>query len=293
VNAGHRGVAIAIPIIVAALAALRPAPAYADRVDDLIKELKTSSSEKVRLSATLNLGKLGDPRAIDPLIDRLKNDSEKSVRSTSATGLGALVTSSVQGAQRARAVQALKDAEANDPSPVVQAQAGRALQAINASAPQPPPQTGGGVYVNIGPMSSKTGTPADDTKYRAMMVKVATKTMGKAASNMPTTWPGGGVPTKAALAQKSVQGFYVDGTLNEVKIDVSGSSATISCKISMLLASFPDKSVFGFLNGGAKVQASSSASEVALAREDCVSAVVEDLIAKKIVPTIKDKAGIP
>jgi hypothetical protein len=61
----------------------------------------------------------------------------------------------------------------------------------------------------------------------------------------------------------------------------------------MLLAEFPSKSVFGFLNGGAKVQASSSPSDIALAREDCVAAVVEDLIAKKIIPTIKTKAGMP
>ena len=58
----------------------------------------------------------------------------------------------------------------------------------------------------------------------------------------------------------------------------------------MLLASFPDKSIFGLLNGGASVQASGSANDIALAQEDCVSAVVEDLIAKKIVPTIITKA---
>ena len=139
-------------------------------------------------------------------------------------------------------------------------------------------------------MSSKTGT--DDAKLQKMMVKVATDTMGKVAGNMPTTWPGG-VPTKAALDGKGVLGFYVDGTLNELKIEKAGSSSNVSCKISMLLASFPDKSVFGFLNGGAKVQASSSPRDVDLAREDCVSAVVEDLIAKKIVPTIKTKAGTP
>jgi hypothetical protein len=49
--------------------------------------------------------------------------------------------------------------------------------------------------------------------------------------------------------------------------------------------------VFGFLNGGAAVQASASASDIALARQDCVAAVVESLIAKQIVPTIKSKVG--
>ena len=44
---------------------------------------------------------------------------------------------------------------------------------------------------------------------------------------------------------------------------------------------------------GASVQASGSTNDLALAREDCVSAVVEDLIAKKIVPTICSKAGCP
>lgn len=294
VNAGYRGVAIAVAILVIAVIVgpLRPRIARADRVDDLIAEL-SSSSDRVRLSATLNLMKLGDPRAIDPLIARLKNDSEKSVRSTSASGLGQLVTSKVQGAQRARAVQALQHAEANDPMPVVQAQAGRALQAIGAtSTPTPVPQAGGGIYVNIGPMSSKTGVPADDAKFRNVMVQVATKTMNRVAANMPTTWPGGGVPTKAQLAQKSIQGYFVDGTTNQVQVTVSGSTATISCKISMLLADFPNKSVFGFLNGSANVQGGSSPRDVELAREDCVAAVIEDLISKKIVPTIGSKSGI-
>ena len=47
-------------------------------------------------------------------------------------------------------------------------------------------------------------------------------------------------------------------TLNTLDIKKSGGGATISCKVSMLLADFPDKSVFGFLNGGASVTASSS-----------------------------------
>jgi hypothetical protein len=57
----------------------------------------------------------------------------------------------------------------------------------------------------------------------------------------------------------------------------------------MLLADFPDKSVFGFLNGGANVQGSTSDKDIALGTQDCIQAVVEDLITKKIVPTIKTK----
>ena len=136
-------------------------------------------------------------------------------------------------------------------------------------------------------MSSKTKS-GNNTKLRSLMVKTAEKTFAWAARSMQLTWPGG-APSQKELAAKQVAGFYVDGTLNTLDIKTSGSGATISCKVSMLLADYPNKSVFGFLNGGASVTASSSASDQALASEDCVMAVIENLIANKIVPTIKAK----
>jgi len=283
-----------LALLAIALVGARPSPARADNIDTLIGQLQ-SGSDKVRLSAALNLTKAGDPRGIEPLVAALKNDKDKNVRSVAAQGLASLVTPETKPKLRDAAIKQLTDSEANDATPLVQAQAGKALAAINqaSSSVSGPAPTGkiSGVYVNIGPMSSKTGSAANDTKYRAMMGKVATKTIGK-VPNMPTTWWGGGVPSAGALSQKGVLGFYIDGTLNELKITTSGSDATISCKVNMLLADFPNKSIFGFLNGGAKVQGSSSPKDIDMASEDCISAVVEDLIAKKIVPTIKTKAGI-
>jgi len=271
--------------------------ARADSVDELIKQLENDDSDKVRLSAALNLTKLGDQKAILALAKAVNTDSDRNVRGAAAAGLGKLVTDKTKPSFKGLAISSLKKAAANDESDFVKTQANKALAAIGVAGTAPttnPTNNGGGaggIYVNVGPMSSKTGD-ADDTKLRTLMVNIATKTLGK-ASNMATTWAGGGVPSKAALAAKNAQGFYVDGTLNELKVKQAGSSSTVSCKISMLLASFPDKSVFGFLNGGASVQASASERDIAMAREDCVSAVVEDLIAKKIVPTINTKAGSP
>ncbi|MBA3392545.1 MAG: HEAT repeat domain-containing protein [Deltaproteobacteria bacterium] len=265
--------------------------AHANQVEQLIGQLD-DSSDKVRLGAALNLTKLGDPKAIPALAKRINIDTEssKNVRSASAVGLGKLASGKISASLKKLAVSALQNAQANDPSEFVKVQAEKALEAIGATAgPATPSGGGGAIYVNVGPMSSKTGS--NDAKFRGMMVSVSAKTLSKVASNMQQTWPGGKLPDKSALAAKGYQGFYVDGTLNELKIDTSGSSSTISCKVSMLLASFPDKSVFGFLNGGAKVQASASQRDIDLASEDCVSAVIEDLIAKKIVPTIKSKAG--
>jgi hypothetical protein len=287
-RAARRVVAITVFIVIG-----WRAPAFADNVDALVQQLGNDDSDKVRLSAALALTKLNTERAILPMAKALLADGDKNVRSACAVGLSKVVTAKTSQSLRNIAVANLKKAAAEDESDFVKAQAQKALTTITGGSGgtvTPPPGGAGGIYVNIGPMSSKTGS-TDDPKLRDLMRKTASKTMGKVAGDMATSWPGGD-PKKADLDKKGVSGFYVDGTLNDLTVkQASASSATVSCKISMLLASFPDKSVFGFLNGGASVQSSGKATDLSLAREDCVSAVVEDLIAKKIVPTIKAKAG--
>lgn len=282
-----------ISIAVALVVAGRATPARADNVGELIHQLGDDDSEKVRQSAALNLTKLGDPRAILPLAKALGNDTDEGVRGASALGLGKLITSKTDPRIRKVAAAALTQARDSDSSNLVRGEADKALKAIGVTAAGSQvqtPQTGTAIYVNIGPMASKTGDAAVDARLKALMARVANQTMTRAASNMAITWPGG-APTQAMLAAKSTVGFYVDGTVNELKVKQAGSSMMVSCKINMLLASYPDKSIFGLLNGGASVQASGSTNDLALAREDCVSAVVEDLIAKKIVPTISNKVG--
>lgn len=285
-----------IRLVILMLVVLASGRAYAGQVETLVDQLNNDGSDKVRLAAAVNLAKLGDAKAVLPLAKALLNDSDSNVRAACAVGLGKLVTSSTKSAIKNLVVNNLKSAVANDSSSMVQQQAQKALSTITGQGGGTINNNGnngggggGGIYVNIGPMSSKAGS-SNDAKLRALMVKVAGQTLSKVATKMSQSWPGG-VPSKSALAQKSVSGFYVDGTLNTLTTKVSGSTATITCKVSMLLADFPDKNMFGFLNGGASVQGAASEKEQALASEDCVSAVIEDLIAKKIVPTICTKTS--
>ncbi len=283
-------------VLVALAITVVPHRAHADAVDELVKQLD-SDSDKVRLAAAINLTKAKDARAIIVLAKHVNADveSDATVRSASASGLGQLVTAATKSSMKNLAVKALQRAEANDPSDMVKKQAAKALTAITGTSGGGSAASGagtsaaGGVYVNIGPMSSKTGT--NDPTNRALMVKVAGKHLTKVAPAMVQVWPTGKAPTKAELDKKRMMGFYVDGTLNSLTITKSGSSARVSCKISMLLASYPDKAVFGMLSGGAAVDGSASPKDIALASEDCIVAVVEDLIKSKIVPTIKSKAG--
>ena len=57
---------------------------------ELINDLMSSSSEKVRYNAARVLGEMGDSKAVEPLIDVLKNDKNGSVRLYAARALGEL-----------------------------------------------------------------------------------------------------------------------------------------------------------------------------------------------------------
>lgn len=266
------------------LALILSGSARADTVDRLIEDLRSSKKYKVRLSAALSLSKRGDARAI-PAFARALRDDDKTVRGVAAAALGKLVTSSTPPRIRSKVLAVLERSAAKDENAFVRKQAKKAI-AVLEKLDSGGAVSAGATYVNIGTMSAE----ADDAAgMRALMKKTVQKTFEKKARGMVTSWPGGRDPSRKQLAAKKVTAFYVDGTLNELVTREVGSSTTVSCKVSMLLATYPDKSMFGFLKGGAQVQAGSSARDVQYAKEDCVAAVVEDLIARKIIPTIETR----
>lgn len=270
------------------VALLLPRQAAADNVDTLIGQLSDSSA-KIRLSAALSLTKIGDARAISAFTTALAKDTDKNVRATLVVGLGVLVTDKVKATQRAAVVSALTKAQ-KDENELVRKQADKALATLKVGAgTSDPPVAAGSIYLELGPMASKVKEAALDLP--GVMRKTSQKTVARVAKDMATTWPGGKSPTKAQLEQKSVQGFYLDGTLVEMSTKEKGSTTIVSCKVSMLIATLPEKSMFGFLNGSATVEASTDPTDVADAKKDCVDAVVEDLVTKKVLPTIKTKAG--
>jgi hypothetical protein len=263
--------------------------AAADNVDKLVKDLGTSSDYKVRLSAAASLAKLGDARAIPAFIKALGKDNEKTVRGAAAVGLGKVVTSSTDSDQMEKAIVALEKASKSDKDAFVKKQAAKSLAKLQKLAGTGGGGGGGGggagIYVDIGAMSAKVDEDAD--AMRTLMRKTTESTFSKNASNMATKWGSKKSPSPKDL--KGAAAFHVDGTLNEVTVKAKGSASIVSCKVNMLIATYPEKSMFGFLNGGASVQASNDEADIALAKKDCVTAVVEDLVIKKIIPTINAK----
>lgn len=266
------------PLLVLCALLLLPRAARADQVDKLIGQLSGASDYKVRLSAALNLAKIGDKRAIPVFIKALK-DSDKTVRGVAAAGLGKLVTSGTSKDTRGKAMAALKASASGDGNAFVRKQAQKAYDQIKKVA-----GSGGGkvaagsTYINIGGMAA---TVSNASSIKSIMRQSVQKAFRQNASRMVIEWPGGGNPSSSQL--RGIKAFHVDGTVNEIKV----SGGMVECKVSMLLATYPEKSMFGFLKGGAKVD---TGGDTTGASEDCVAAVAEDLIARKIIPTIQARA---
>lgn len=270
---------LAMPVLLLLL--LGQGTAHADKVDQLIGQLTTSSDYKVRLSAALSLVKLDDPRAIPAFIKSLR-DKDKNVRGVSATSLAKLIGRETNARLRKQALAALENAGRRDKEDFVRRQAKKAyMQIKKLDTP-----AGGGIYVNIGDMSAKTKAAE---KMRSLMRQTAEQTISKRAGAMMTSWPSGKEPSKKQLSEAKTSAYHVDGTLISLEAESKGSTTLVSCKISMLIATFPEKSMFGFLDGGARVQTGSSPQDIEYAQEDCVAAVVEDLMAKKIIPVIQQR----
>src|SRR6201995_4448801 len=135
------GAMVRVAAIVAVLIVIaRPPPARADNVSELIRQLASDDSNKVRLSAALNLTKLRDPRAIEALIKALANDTEATVPAAAAGGRGKLVNAKTDANDKKDAADKLTQAKNSDPSNFVRVEAEKALDAIGVTAPPP---TGG------------------------------------------------------------------------------------------------------------------------------------------------------
>jgi hypothetical protein len=273
-----------LTVLIPVFVLLLQGTAAADSVDRLVAQLEGDSDHKIRLSAAINLGKLGDRRAIPALTSAL-SDSNDSVRGAAAASLGNLVDGSTDQKTRQRVLAVLDGLIKRDGSSLVRKQAQRAQERIRKLPTQGPPA--GGIYINIGTMATKAADAPG--KLKQLMRTTTEQTFSKRASSMMTSWPAGGEPSTQQLRANKTSAFHVDGTLVALDTQNKGGTTTVSCKVSMLIATYPEKSMFGFLDGGARVESGSSASEVQYAQEDCVTAVVEDLVSRKIIPVIQQR----
>lgn len=256
--------------------------ARADKVDRLIDQLRGASSYKVRLSAALSLTKLGDPRAI-PALARALRDREKTIRGVAAAGLAKVVDERTPKKRRAAVLRALRRTIKSDKNSFVRRQAQKAYNRIESLGSSEGGR--GSVFVDVGSMGDKTGK---NGALRTLMRTTVAKTFRSKAQTVQLRLPGGSQPSRKSL--REMNAFHVDGTITALEVSSSGRSSEVACKVSMLIATYPEKSMFGFLNGGARVTTGSSSRDVEFGKKDCVEAVIADLVARKVIPTIQSRS---
>lgn len=77
---------------------LQTGDAAQDRLPRLVDALNGSSSFKIRATAAVALGRMGDARAVTPLADALRSDSHYAVRVAAASALGRIASAPGAGA---------------------------------------------------------------------------------------------------------------------------------------------------------------------------------------------------
>ena len=103
----------------------------------------------------------------------------------------------------------------------------------------------------------------------------------------------------AAMHDAAVGAIAADGTyatdgaapayrldLKVDAIDVSGAGPLeLTCTVSVTISTAPERSIIGMATSNASVQ--TDAAGVDIARQDCVRAVIENLISVQIIPTLQ------
>jgi hypothetical protein len=243
-----RSLAIAVALVAAATLGAR-----ADSVDDLIRELATTDSYKIKVQVCLSLGKKGDTRAV-PILSGALRDDNPTVRLVAAQALGKIGDSS--------ALSALQTAAA-DPVASVASMAKQAIAAIGKGRPGGPISKGGArFYINVGPLANKShgGGPEAVRMFRDYLVRELKKT--------PSVTVDGGL-------QRGQTGYYVDGNIVRLTTQPAGSFSEVSCDLKVLVATWPAKSIIMWTDGGATVQVGTSPSQQATGMRDCLEAAVQ------------------
>jgi HEAT repeat protein len=252
--------------VVAVALAIFAAPARADSVDDLTKQL-SSSNEKTRVSATVSLARLGDKRSLKPLVTAL-HDPSAEVRAIAAVALGKL--------KHKAALPSLRSAATDDTDDTVRRKAREAALAVakandlDAELPNTEPAAatpskqarhttkGFGhsphavadapdLYVMIKSSSDDSPGKADKPtrKQNAEVVKTALLESFKTAPQVTMT---------ASDAQRwGLDPRTIDLSVVKMEVETNGGYVEIAAELRLAISDDKGK-MLSFLSGGAKVQ---------------------------------------
>jgi len=253
--------------------------AHARDFDTWSKQLAGDRDFKVRLSAGLRLGQLGDPRAV-PVLTVALGDDVATVRTIAASALAKLVDKHVPAAQRARALTALEQQMNGDSDGGARKAAKNAVKALERveriAKPRP---TQNSVFVQVERLSDSTNS--FDASALSKLTTLGQDSLLAANGTFLVEWPGG-KPTRNQLKRAKARAVTVLATVTTMNVTESGKRAQIECKLNLILASYPQKAARTFVDGTAKLETSSRAKSIERAKSRCAMDIVRHLMGRAL-----------
>ena len=142
------------------------------------------------------------------------------------------------------------------------------------------------VYLELGGLKGKT-------QAAARLIPDARASVQRALRSDPyilVAWPGGVAPTAAMLDREGAHGFALDATLTVATIR-DPQQPGLTCSADGMIASFPDRVMLGMVTGRASIDlASLDETEIERAARACLDAVIEEIVARKVIPHVRQRA---
>lgn len=275
--------------------------AFADGIDRRARQLRTSESYKVRLSAAVYLAKKKDGRAVDALVYALDNDSERNIRQIAAKGLSRQISARIPVDIRNRAYAVLSRVAKKDKDRKVRRRAKRALRKLAklrrrddrqkavATASSKSPNA---MFIHVGKTNigkQKTPKGTDRAIQRVVSSKLRSLLPGRYFQMSKK------LPTQAQLQRKNIHGWFVGANVNRLKVKRRGDTATVQCTVSMRVNRWFGRDAKQRLlanqtasaKGSASVDAANTRTAIASAKRDCLLAVAEQVTIDRVAPFLQ------
>ena len=230
--------------------------AHADRVDRLVRILRTDRSFKVRLQAAIGLGKLKAKRAVAPLTQMLRDRSD-AMRGVAAAALGQIGDRT--------ALSALRVALRKERKAFAKKQIRQAIEALRASAKKPR------FFIGLGKITNNANL--GDRSIADALGRALTRHFSR-LPGVVTRWRGSAHPSARLLRRAGIRGFVLDAAVLQLSKQPRGGNVELSCAIRVSLATYPGNSMKAFYSGGAAMMV--GRSEL---RADTESSLFSELVA--------------
>jgi hypothetical protein len=88
-------------------------------------------------------------------------------------------------------------------------------------------------------------------------------------------------PWRIELTETPSGGFYIDGTVDEMKVERVGDVSRVNCELKLWVRA--SDRPFSVLSGAATVDTTKGQRDIALSRQACVTTVAEELVERLLV----------